>query len=72
MNPGDWERVKVLFEAALSREGADRVEYVAIACRGDEPLRSEVERLLADHDRAGSFLEQSPSVPRASRVLWLR
>jgi serine/threonine protein kinase len=68
MSPGEWERVKDVFEAALARQGADRTAYLAAACEGDESLRAEVERLLAGHDQAGSFLEQSPSLPVDSKA----
>src|SRR5438105_2446338 len=61
LSPGDWERMKELFDAAVSREGPDRAAFVAEACVTDESLRVELERLLAEHDQAGSFLEQSPS-----------
>lgn len=66
MSPDRWERVKELFETALARAAPDRAGYVALACEGDESLRTEVERLLADYDRAGSFLEGTPSLPSGS------
>src|SRR5438045_6084784 len=66
MNPEKWERIKELFESAVEREAPDRAQYVAEACEGDESLRCEVDRLLADHERAGSFLQQSPSMPPGS------
>ena len=66
MSPDRWERVKELFETALERAAPDRAAYVALACEGDESLRTEVERLLADYDRAGSFLEGAPSLPCGS------
>ena len=61
MNPDNWERVKNLFDSALQRDPSERAAYIAEACQGDEFLRTEVERLLAGHDRAGSFLRGGQS-----------
>ena len=46
-------------EIALPR---DRKEFVAQACAGNVCLRAEVERLMANHFRAGSFLERPAAV----------
>jgi len=62
MSPSAWEHVKDVFEAALARQGADRAEYLAAACKGDESLRQKVESLLAGDELAGSFLEHLPEV----------
>jgi eukaryotic-like serine/threonine-protein kinase len=53
--PESWGRVKELFEAALEEPPASRSGYLEEHCP-DHTLRAEVERLLAEHDRAGSFL----------------
>jgi serine/threonine protein kinase len=37
---------------------ADRQAYLVTACAGDSALRQRLDRLIADHFRAGSFLEQ--------------
>ena len=63
MNPGQWTRVKELFHAALERNSQDRDAFLVEACRGDADgilLRTEVDRLLAAHDEAGSFIEVPP------------
>ncbi len=57
MTPDRWERIKELFESALELSPDERVRLLAGACSGDEPVRLEVERLLAEYDRAGSFME---------------
>src|ERR1051326_5950780 len=44
---------------ALERPAADRSAYVDEACAGDTELRAEVESLLASHDEAGEFIEES-------------
>jgi non-specific serine/threonine protein kinase/serine/threonine-protein kinase len=54
-SPG-FQRPKELFQAALARAPESRAAFLADACGSDAALRSEVERLLAAHDRAGGFL----------------
>jgi serine/threonine protein kinase/Flp pilus assembly protein TadD len=62
VRPEVWARVKAVFEGALELEGAARFTYVAGACAEDVEVRRHVERLLASHDRAATFLEQSALV----------
>jgi serine/threonine protein kinase len=53
--PDDWKMVKQLFEAALELDRAQRSFFL----KGqfpDETVRAEVQRLLAEHEQAGSFL----------------
>jgi serine/threonine protein kinase len=57
-----YARVREVFLAACERDGAEREELLARECAGDEPLRVEVERLLAHLDRAGDFLDE-PALP---------
>ncbi|HUI41147.1 MAG TPA: protein kinase [Terriglobia bacterium] len=66
MNPERWEQVKELFDAALERQPDRRHSFLATACAGDDALRTEVERLLSGHDRAGSFLAERPEDGTAS------
>jgi len=63
MTPQQWARVKEIFNAALERSPEKRSEFLVEACEGDESLREEVHRLLAEHDRAGEFLN-SPTWPK--------
>src|SRR5262245_4583761 len=58
MTPERWEQVKKLFEEALERPADERVSFLRDVCAGDESLRDDVQQLLAEHDRAGSFLER--------------
>jgi hypothetical protein len=51
----NWEAVKALFEAALQENAANRSSFLKERCP-DAGLRAEVERLLAEHDEAASFL----------------
>src|SRR5438067_2337371 len=57
MTPDRWERIKELFAAAVTPNGSERAVFLAQACQTDEAMRMEVERLLAGHDPADSFLE---------------
>jgi eukaryotic-like serine/threonine-protein kinase len=54
-SPNDWKLVKELFEAALEAEPSRRPSLLQDHCH-DAILRAEVERLLAEHDQAGTFL----------------
>lgn len=69
MNPDQWERVKEIFDATVEQSPERRAERLAAACNGDEAIRSEVERLLGEHDRAGSFLERPVTAIAALRHL---
>src|SRR5262249_61300542 len=52
---------QTLFAEALERtDPRDRAVFLDEACRCDPALRRRMERLLAQHERAGSFLESSP------------
>jgi|KBSSwiStaDraftv2_1062776.scaffolds.fasta_scaffold327406_3 hypothetical protein len=57
MTPQNWERIKALFETALQQPLAERASFLAKNCP-EEDFRAQVEKLLADHDEAGSFLSE--------------
>ena len=57
-----FQRCEELFHSARALAGAAREAFLQEACAGDQDQRREVERLLAAHDRAGSFIE-APAVP---------
>ena len=59
--PADWSRLKEIVEGARALAADARPAYVAAVCGDDDALRREVERLLASHERAKSFLE-TPAV----------
>src|SRR4029453_4150555 len=59
MNPERWKQINDVLITALEREALERPAVVKAACGGDEPLRLEVESLLASHEQAGDFLEES-------------
>lgn len=54
-SPDKWETVKELFEAALEADSARRSSFLENRC-ADPSIRAEVERLLDEHDKAGTFL----------------
>jgi len=70
LTPEQWERIKALFEAALQQPSSKRAAFLARLC--PEPdLRGQVEKLLADHEEAGSFLSDpilGRRTPKASRI----
>jgi serine/threonine-protein kinase len=57
MTPERWGRIDRLFHAALEREPAARSAFLAEECGGDQPLREEVESLLAAHEQSEDFIE---------------
>ena len=59
----NWDAVKELFEAALEQDSALRSAFLQERCV-DTRVRAEVERLLAEHDEAGTFL----SVPAIGKL----
>ena len=57
MNQELWRKVEDLFHAALERAPEERQSFLDGACNGDATLRRQVEVLLSEEARAGSFLE---------------
>ncbi|MCA1606806.1 MAG: protein kinase, partial [Acidobacteria bacterium] len=68
MTPERWQKVKELFESALERTPDERCAFLDQACDGDEPLRREVQSLLASFNEGESFMEQ-PAVALAAETL---
>src|SRR5215469_7396057 len=70
LTPEQWERIKALFEAALQLPSSKRADFLARLCP-ESDLRGQIEKLLADHEEAGSFLSDpifSTRTPKASRI----
>ena len=59
MTPERWQKVEAVLQAALDQAEPRRVELLVQSCAGDDELRRETASLLAAHDAAGQFLEQS-------------
>ena len=58
MTPERWQQVKEIFNSAINYRPEERGVFISQACSGDEDLRSEVESLIASHERAGSFIDE--------------
>lgn len=60
MTPEERARVGELFDAVLDRPAAERSEFLAVACAGNDLIRAELERLLqAEQGRPNKFLNSS-------------
>lgn len=57
MTPERWKQVDELFHSALERDGVERADFLREACVGDEVLRRDVEKLIAAHEKEGSFID---------------
>ena len=57
MTPDEWERIKEVFDAALVEALANREAFLQAHCGEDTAIRNEVERLLAEHERASAFMD---------------
>jgi non-specific serine/threonine protein kinase/serine/threonine-protein kinase len=73
MDPELWKRVKVLAADAWEQPAADRAQYVAARCDGDDQLAREVLSLLEAMASAGDGLDSpaigSARVARMARVV---
>src|SRR5436190_7225626 len=63
MTPKSPSVETILSEAVAIADPAGRAAYLDRACGGDAALRERAGRLVADHFRAGSFLEHRPAAP---------
>ena len=58
MDTERWRQVERLYHAALERAPEMRTAFLDGACHQDSDLRREVASLLAQAEKAGSFLER--------------
>src|SRR5262245_39565330 len=65
MTAEEWNKVKALFDAALTREPSQRAAFLAEDCP-DDRLRHEVEKLLINFQEAGSRLSSPVLHPQSS------
>ena len=63
-----WRQIERLYHSVLKREKSRRAAYLERACSGDQPLRREVESLLAEEREDDSFLE-TPILQAAAKAL---
>ncbi|MDJ0942807.1 MAG: protein kinase [Kiloniellales bacterium] len=52
-----WQRVQELFEAALQRDGAARLEFLTESCGDDSDLLEEVTSLIRADEKGGALLD---------------
>jgi serine/threonine protein kinase len=57
MTPERYQLVNRIFHEALERTREDRAGFLREACGDDQSLRTEVDRMLAAQEQAGSFLD---------------
>ena len=55
-----WRQIDEIFHLALKVEESRRSAFLDEMCSGDQPLHSELDRLLAHHRDSGGFLESPP------------
>jgi serine/threonine protein kinase len=67
LNEERWGRVEELYHAAMEREPAERRDFLAQSCDGDEDLRREVESLLAA-DGSKALIDQ-PALEAMAELL---
>lgn len=60
MSPERWAQIKALFAEAADWPVNERAARLTEVCGADEPLRAEVEKLLAADAQAATFLEAAP------------
>jgi non-specific serine/threonine protein kinase/serine/threonine-protein kinase len=63
-----WARVHDLFHEALKLDHDARVQLLLTVASRDPALADEVGSLLAAHEEAGGFLEETPAVPSGSAM----
>jgi len=68
MTPERWQQVKEIFNSAINYRPEERGLFISQACSGDQDLRSEVESLIASHERSGSFIDE-PAFASAAALL---
>src|SRR5262245_5319959 len=71
MDPERWQRIKDIFSAALELPTEQRTVWLASAAPDEPSLVSEVETLLAAHDKTHAFFDQGAlaAVPEVKRQL---
>jgi serine/threonine-protein kinase len=68
MADAKWQKVREVFDSALSRQPEERQNFVNEACGEDKTLLAEVESLLSSHDSAESFME-TPAVAKVAHMI---
>src|SRR5689334_11154413 len=58
MDSHRWRQVERIYHAVLECEPGDRSAFLAMACHGDEELRSEVQSLLAQNGSREGLIDR--------------
>src|SRR5438105_1227328 len=69
MTREEWQRVKEVLHEALELPQGHRAAYLDRACDGNLQFRAEVESLIASHQNAGEFIEESAAATGPRRAL---
>jgi serine/threonine protein kinase/tetratricopeptide (TPR) repeat protein len=68
MKPERWRQVEQLYQSVLALEESKRSAFLEDSCAGDEALRHEVLSLLAEQERANSFMK-TPAMEMMAKEL---
>jgi serine/threonine protein kinase/Tfp pilus assembly protein PilF len=68
MDSDRWRRIDEIFHAALDRDTSARSQFLQEACNDDDSLRSEVEALIASHEKESSLFKE-PAADLAAEFL---
>src|SRR5689334_11473223 len=66
--PSSNSKLTEIFHAAVSLSNDEQRAYLEKACQGDAVLRQDVDRLIAAHENAGSFIN-TPAYERGAELL---
>jgi serine/threonine protein kinase len=55
-----WQRLENIFKRALEHADADRSEFIARECAGDDALAGRIRRMINAHHSNGKLLDSSP------------
>src|SRR5262249_59069781 len=58
MEAKDWQRLEHLFHTALGLGVAERADYLARECAGEEAMRAEIESLIEVFEKQTDFLDK--------------
>ncbi|MEJ2580962.1 MAG: protein kinase, partial [Acidobacteriota bacterium] len=61
IDPGRWQRLRELFDAAMDVESSERPAFFASSCEGDSELRQTLESLVEHSVESGSAFDQALS-----------
>ena len=68
MDPEHWQQIKLLLHSALERAPVEWPAFLDEACAGNSALRSQLEALLASHERTNDFIEMPAFVVMADML----